>query len=193
MAFFFSLSAFKGEAFGSGQDQNLSFPEFPQGVVRLICSTSESEITHSAGCSSSCLRFPRFTPGSAQQCNPFCSFCFSSAMPLCLSLALGTTAFWASLMWTAAVTTWKWSVLPPFYNKIFRHWQRFDTRNTFRGIVFVEGHLEEPQCRSSPVLDDTASSTRNAQIRLAFRSCGINQTRHVSHCQKLPSILFWTG
>ena len=77
-----------------------------------------------------------------------------------------------------------------FYNIIFRHWQRFDTRNTFRGIVFVEGHLEEPQCRSSPVLDDTASGTRNAQIRLDFRSCGINQTRHVSHCQKVPSILF---
>uniref|UniRef100_A0A0M3JR70 ZP domain-containing protein n=1 Tax=Anisakis simplex TaxID=6269 RepID=A0A0M3JR70_ANISI len=31
---------------------------------------------------------------------------------------------------------------------------RFDTRNTFKGLVFVEDHLTEPECRSTPVEDD---------------------------------------
>ncbi|CAK5030014.1 unnamed protein product [Meloidogyne enterolobii] len=59
---------------------------------------------------------------------------------------------------------------------------RFDTRNTFRGIVFVEDHLNDPQCRSSPTIDDETNGReigqRNAQIKLNFFSCGINFTKY---------------
>uniref|UniRef100_A0A1I8BC36 ZP domain-containing protein n=1 Tax=Meloidogyne hapla TaxID=6305 RepID=A0A1I8BC36_MELHA len=59
---------------------------------------------------------------------------------------------------------------------------RFDTRNTFRGIVFVEDHLNDPQCRSSPTIDDETNGKeigqRNAQIKLNFFSCGINFTKY---------------
>nr|CAD2170853.1 unnamed protein product [Meloidogyne enterolobii] len=55
---------------------------------------------------------------------------------------------------------------------IILKWYRFDTRNTFRGIVFVEDHLNDPQCRSSPTVDDETNGReigqRNAQIKLNF-------------------------
>uniref|UniRef100_A0A915E4D9 ZP domain-containing protein n=1 Tax=Ditylenchus dipsaci TaxID=166011 RepID=A0A915E4D9_9BILA len=49
---------------------------------------------------------------------------------------------------------------------------RFDTRNTFKGLVFVQGHLDEPECRSAPT-DNTGLGSRNAQIRLNFKNCGL--------------------
>lgn len=56
---------------------------------------------------------------------------------------------------------------------------RFDTRNPFRGIVFVEDHLEDPECRSAPI-EDKAVGARNASIRLNFKNCGLEKRRSVS-------------
>lgn len=46
---------------------------------------------------------------------------------------------------------------------------RFDTRNTFRGSVFVKGQLEWPECRSAPIDTTSAFGSRNASIRLNFK------------------------
>jgi hypothetical protein len=56
---------------------------------------------------------------------------------------------------------------------------RFDTRNTFRGVVFVKDQIEWPECRSAPV-DSSAFSARNASIRLNFRDCNLERHRSVS-------------
>ncbi|KAL3074451.1 hypothetical protein niasHS_000897 [Heterodera schachtii] len=56
---------------------------------------------------------------------------------------------------------------------------RFDTRNPFVGVVFVEGQFKEPRCRSVFV-DESAigrGAARNAQIRLSFGTCGIKHTK----------------
>ncbi|KAI1732530.1 cuticlin-1 [Ditylenchus destructor] len=56
---------------------------------------------------------------------------------------------------------------------------RFDTRNTFKGLVFVQNHLDEPECRSAPI-DDSGLGARNAQINLNFKDCGLERKRSVS-------------
>lgn len=53
---------------------------------------------------------------------------------------------------------------------------RFDTRNTFKGLVFVQNHLDEPECRSAPI-DDSGLGARNAQIKLNFKDCGLERKR----------------
>ncbi|KAE9550245.1 hypothetical protein FO519_006543 [Halicephalobus sp. NKZ332] len=51
---------------------------------------------------------------------------------------------------------------------------RFDTRSTFRGIVFVQDHLSDPECRSAPV-EGSSSSIRNASLSLGFKDCGVER------------------
>lgn len=53
---------------------------------------------------------------------------------------------------------------------------QFETRNTFKGIIFVEDHLEDPSCRSigSEKVDDKG---RNASIKIGFKSCDIERKR----------------
>ncbi|VDM44907.1 unnamed protein product [Toxocara canis] len=53
---------------------------------------------------------------------------------------------------------------------------RFDTRNTFKGLVFVEDHLTEPECRSAPV-EEVGERGRNASLRLGFKGCGVERRR----------------
>ncbi|KAK0397708.1 hypothetical protein QR680_002231 [Steinernema hermaphroditum] len=53
---------------------------------------------------------------------------------------------------------------------------RFDTRNIFRGTVFVEDHLADPECRSAPV-ENIDSSARNASLRIGFKGCGVERRR----------------
>uniref|UniRef100_A0A914Y8S7 ZP domain-containing protein n=1 Tax=Panagrolaimus superbus TaxID=310955 RepID=A0A914Y8S7_9BILA len=60
---------------------------------------------------------------------------------------------------------------------------RFDTRNTFRGIVFVEDHLGDPECRSAPVDGSSDSQIRNASLSLGFKDCGIERRSSVSFNQ----------
>lgn len=45
---------------------------------------------------------------------------------------------------------------------------RFDTRNTFKGTVFVKDQIEWPECRSAPI-ESTGFGARNASIRLNFK------------------------
>ncbi|KAI6176416.1 Cuticlin-1 [Aphelenchoides bicaudatus] len=61
---------------------------------------------------------------------------------------------------------------------------RFDTRNTFKGSIFVKDQLEWPECRSSPI-DSNGFSARNASIRLNFKDCNLERRRSVS-LNKLP-------
>ncbi|KAI6200865.1 Cuticlin-1 [Aphelenchoides besseyi] len=56
---------------------------------------------------------------------------------------------------------------------------RFDTRNTFRGVIFVKDQLEWPECRSAPI-DSTAFAARNASIRLNFKDCSLERHRSTS-------------
>ncbi|KAK6110714.1 Zona pellucida-like domain family protein [Brugia pahangi] len=53
---------------------------------------------------------------------------------------------------------------------------QFETRNTFKGVIFVEDHLEDPSCRSigSEKVDDKG---RNASIKIGFKSCDIERKR----------------
>uniref|UniRef100_A0A914ZEV3 ZP domain-containing protein n=1 Tax=Parascaris univalens TaxID=6257 RepID=A0A914ZEV3_PARUN len=53
---------------------------------------------------------------------------------------------------------------------------RFDTRNTFKGLVFVEDHLTEPECRSAPA-EEVGERGRNASLRLDFKGCGVERRR----------------
>ncbi|TMS37264.1 hypothetical protein L596_004236 [Steinernema carpocapsae] len=55
---------------------------------------------------------------------------------------------------------------------------RFDTRNTFKGTVFVEDHLADPECRSAPV-ENIDSSARNASLKIGFKGCGVERRRSV--------------
>ncbi|RCN51056.1 hypothetical protein ANCCAN_02843 [Ancylostoma caninum] len=54
---------------------------------------------------------------------------------------------------------------------------RFETRNPFRGLVFVQDRLEDPRCRSPPA---TPGGTQNASLRLAFKDCGVERRISVS-------------
>lgn len=56
---------------------------------------------------------------------------------------------------------------------------RFDTRNTFKGSVFVKDQIEWPECRSAPI-DSTGFAARNASIRLNFKDCNLERRRSVS-------------
>ncbi|EYC07096.1 hypothetical protein Y032_0072g686 [Ancylostoma ceylanicum] len=49
---------------------------------------------------------------------------------------------------------------------------RFETRNPFRGLIFVQDRLEDPRCRSPPV---TPGAQQNASLRLAFKDCGVER------------------
>ncbi|ETN84473.1 lectin C-type domain protein [Necator americanus] len=49
---------------------------------------------------------------------------------------------------------------------------RFETRNPFRGLIFVQDRLEDPRCRSPPA---SPGGQRNASIRLAFKECGVER------------------
>lgn len=55
---------------------------------------------------------------------------------------------------------------------------QFETRSTFKGLIFVEDHLADPSCRSIAAenVDDTG---RNASIRLGFKSCDVERRRSV--------------
>ncbi|VDN60508.1 unnamed protein product [Dracunculus medinensis] len=53
---------------------------------------------------------------------------------------------------------------------------RFDTRNVFNGLVFVEDHLSDPECRSSTVKGLNKNGC-NASLKLGFRGCGIERRR----------------
>jgi hypothetical protein len=55
---------------------------------------------------------------------------------------------------------------------------RFDTRNTFKGVVFVKDQIEWPECRSAPI-DSTGFAARNASIRLNFKDCNLERRRSV--------------
>uniref|UniRef100_A0A914QGK8 ZP domain-containing protein n=1 Tax=Panagrolaimus davidi TaxID=227884 RepID=A0A914QGK8_9BILA len=57
---------------------------------------------------------------------------------------------------------------------------RFDTRNTFHGIVFVEDHLGDPECRSAAVDGNSDVQVRNASLSLGFKDCGIERRSSVS-------------
>ena len=46
---------------------------------------------------------------------------------------------------------------------------RIDTRNSFRGSVFIKDQLEWPECRSAPIDASTPYGARNASIRLNFK------------------------
>ncbi|KAL6722521.1 hypothetical protein ANCDUO_03838 [Ancylostoma duodenale] len=54
---------------------------------------------------------------------------------------------------------------------------RFETRNPFRGLVFVQDRLEDPRCRSPPVIP---GGLQNASLRLAFKDCGVERRISVS-------------
>ncbi|CAD5214346.1 unnamed protein product [Bursaphelenchus okinawaensis] len=56
---------------------------------------------------------------------------------------------------------------------------RFDTRNPFKGVVFVKDQLEWPECRSAPI-DAESDGFRNASISLNFKDCGLERRRSVS-------------
>ncbi|CAD5220457.1 unnamed protein product [Bursaphelenchus xylophilus] len=64
---------------------------------------------------------------------------------------------------------------------------RFDTRNPFKGVVFVKDQLEWPECRSAPI-DADSNGFRNASISLNFKDCGLERRRSVSlfFTPKLP-------
>ncbi|KJH40501.1 zona pellucida-like domain protein [Dictyocaulus viviparus] len=49
---------------------------------------------------------------------------------------------------------------------------RFDTRNPFQGLVFVQDHLEDFHCRSAAI---TSTSQQNTSLRLDFKGCGIER------------------
>ncbi|PIO77564.1 hypothetical protein TELCIR_00326 [Teladorsagia circumcincta] len=49
---------------------------------------------------------------------------------------------------------------------------RFETRNPFRGLVFVQDRLDDPHCRSPPA---SPSGHQNASLRLAFKECGVER------------------
>ncbi|VDK28643.1 unnamed protein product [Gongylonema pulchrum] len=53
---------------------------------------------------------------------------------------------------------------------------RFETRNTFSGLVFVEDHLTDPSCRSVHA-ENISDQGRNASIKLGFKSCDIERRR----------------
>ncbi|KAK6033892.1 hypothetical protein COOONC_28601 [Cooperia oncophora] len=54
---------------------------------------------------------------------------------------------------------------------------RFETRNPFRGLVFVQDRLDDPHCRSPPA---SPSGLQNASLRLAFKECGVERRISVS-------------
>ncbi|KAK6032634.1 zona pellucida-like domain protein, partial [Ostertagia ostertagi] len=54
---------------------------------------------------------------------------------------------------------------------------RFETRNPFRGLVFVQDRLDDPHCRSPPA---SPSGHQNASLRLAFKECGVERRTSTS-------------
>ncbi|VDK76860.1 unnamed protein product [Litomosoides sigmodontis] len=53
---------------------------------------------------------------------------------------------------------------------------QFETRSTFKGMIFVEDHLADPSCRSVAA-ENVDDRGRNASIRLGFKSCDIERRR----------------
>ncbi|VDD90215.1 unnamed protein product, partial [Enterobius vermicularis] len=53
---------------------------------------------------------------------------------------------------------------------------RFETQNTFKGLVFVEDYLTDPDCRS-PAVENVDETGRNASLRLGFKGCGVERRR----------------
>ncbi|WKY16329.1 hypothetical protein Q1695_001196 [Nippostrongylus brasiliensis] len=49
---------------------------------------------------------------------------------------------------------------------------RFETRNPFRGLVFVQDRLDDPRCRSAPA---APNGLQNASLQLAFKECGVER------------------
>lgn len=55
---------------------------------------------------------------------------------------------------------------------------KFETRSTFKGLIFVEDHLADPSCRSIAA-ENVDDRGRNASIRLGFKSCDVERRRSV--------------
>lgn len=55
---------------------------------------------------------------------------------------------------------------------------QFETRNAFKGFIFVEDHLADPSCRSTAA-ENVDDERRNASIRLGFKSCDVERRRSV--------------
>uniref|UniRef100_A0A8R1TT69 ZP domain-containing protein n=1 Tax=Onchocerca volvulus TaxID=6282 RepID=A0A8R1TT69_ONCVO len=53
---------------------------------------------------------------------------------------------------------------------------QFETRNAFKGFIFVEDHLADPSCRSTAA-ENVDDERRNASIRLGFKSCDVERRR----------------
>uniref|UniRef100_A0A1I7W1F3 ZP domain-containing protein n=1 Tax=Loa loa TaxID=7209 RepID=A0A1I7W1F3_LOALO len=53
---------------------------------------------------------------------------------------------------------------------------QFETRSTFKGLIFVEDHLADPSCRSTSA-ENVNGKGRNASIRLGFKSCDVERRR----------------
>ncbi|CAG9539661.1 unnamed protein product [Cercopithifilaria johnstoni] len=53
---------------------------------------------------------------------------------------------------------------------------QFETRSTFKGLIFVEDHLADPSCRSIAA-ENVDDGGRNASIRLGFKSCDVERRR----------------
>ncbi|KAL3982412.1 Zona pellucida-like domain family protein [Acanthocheilonema viteae] len=52
----------------------------------------------------------------------------------------------------------------------------FETRSTFKGLIFVENQLADPSCRSTAA-ENVDDRGRNASIRLGFKSCDVERRR----------------
>uniref|UniRef100_A0A915PHR1 ZP domain-containing protein n=1 Tax=Setaria digitata TaxID=48799 RepID=A0A915PHR1_9BILA len=53
---------------------------------------------------------------------------------------------------------------------------QFETRSSFKGLIFVEDHLADPSCRSIAT-ESLSDRGRNASIRLGFKSCDVERRR----------------
>uniref|UniRef100_A0A1I7XCA3 ZP domain-containing protein n=1 Tax=Heterorhabditis bacteriophora TaxID=37862 RepID=A0A1I7XCA3_HETBA len=80
----------------------------------------------------------------------------------------------SSLIIRVAVTQYDNGIVgDPTVNCADNHFEvRFETRNPFRGLVFVQDQLDDPRCRSAPASDQ---GVRNTSIRLAFKECGLKR------------------
>lgn len=48
----------------------------------------------------------------------------------------------------------------------------FETRSTFKGVAFVQKHLESPECRTYP----SSTAATNSSLKIPFHACGVVNT-----------------
>lgn len=57
---------------------------------------------------------------------------------------------------------------------------RFETGSQFNGSVFVENHVDDPECKVfSNFTPNNVGDSRTVTIRLKFKSCGLKRERSV--------------